>query len=160
MTTKKNPIENMAQHEMFENAQKRIKQKRRLFFHLILFVLGSLFMYIINKVLDYGVEYNWYLWGILVWGFFFLLHVINVFITDRFLGQNWQRKEREKLVALQEKKMMKMQIQVEKEYAKMAEKIAKEEAKKTTNTPLSPSENKDSSLPNPTSESTFQDPKV
>ena len=128
-------IENITQHEMFETAQKRIKQKKRLFQHFVLFVLGCLFMYIINKLLDYGAEYNWYLWGILAWGFIFLLNFINVFVTNRFLSKDWERKQREKLVALQEKKMMKMQAQIEKEYAKMAEKVAKEESKKPISEP-------------------------
>ncbi|MDO5607155.1 MAG: 2TM domain-containing protein [Capnocytophaga sp.] len=108
----------IAQHEMFEYAQKRIKQKKRLFLHFIVYVLGCIFMVIINKLLNYGYQYDWFIWGIMLWTFFFMIHFINVFITDRFMGQAWQRKEREKLVAMQEKKLAKMQAQVEKEFEK------------------------------------------
>lgn len=118
--TTNSPKIDMAQHEMFETAQHRIKQKKRLFFHLIIYVLGGIFMFVINKLLGYG-QTDWFVWAILVWTFFFLIHVVNVFITDRFLGREWQRKEREKLVALQQKKLLKMQAQVEKEFEKQKE---------------------------------------
>lgn len=119
----------MAQHEIFETAQHRIKQKKRLFFHFIVFVLGCIFMFIINKILDYGVQYDWFIWGIMLWTFFFLIHVVNVYVTDRFLGRNWQRKEREKLVALQQKKMLKIQASVEKEFEKQKAQAEKELAR-------------------------------
>lgn len=152
--------ENIAQHEMFETAQRRIKQKKRLFFHFIVFGLASIFMLVINKVLGYGEPYDWFLWVILFWGFFFLLHVIDVFITSRFLGKSWERKYRDRLVALQEKKMMKMQAKIEKEYAKMAEKVAKEEAQANEKNEL-PSKSGESSKEN-TSQNTLgtQDPKI
>lgn len=154
---KQQTVENIAQHEMFETAQRRIRQKRRLFQHLIFFVLGSLFMFIVNKVLDYGKEYNWYLWGILAWGFFFLVHLINVFITDRFLGKNWQRKQREYLVSLQEKKIMKMQAKIEKEYAKMAQKAEKEDTTEVKTESIPPIEN---TAIKPSNTNISEDPKV
>ena len=115
-----------AQYELFENAQRRIKQKKNLFLHFWVFVLGCIFMVVINKFLYPNTTYNWYVWGILVWTFLFLLHVINVFIINRFMGKEWQRKERERLVALQQKKILKMEVSVEKELQKEREKIAKE----------------------------------
>ena len=96
---------NIQQHELIENAQARIKQKKALYFHFILFVVTGIFMYIINRVLNYYGEYNWYLWILVIWGFLFVLHFINVFITNNFLGKNWERKQREKLVALQKERI-------------------------------------------------------
>ncbi len=101
------------QHEQYEYARKRIKQKKRVFFHFVLFFLGSIFIVIINKVLNVGEPENWYIWAILSWAFLFILHVIKVFITDSFMNKNWERHQVDKLVALQQKKMQKLQSQVE-----------------------------------------------
>ncbi|GJQ07698.1 hypothetical protein CAPN010_18560 [Capnocytophaga cynodegmi] len=122
-----------AQYELFENAQRRIKQKKRLFLHLWVFVLGCIFMVVINKLLYTETTYNWYIWGILVWTFLFLLHVINVFVIERFMGKEWERKERQRLVELQQKKILKMEVSVENELQKEREKAQKELLKEQTN---------------------------
>lgn len=96
---------NIEQHELIENAQSRIKQKKRLYFHFVFFVIANIFMFIANKVLNYYEELNWHLWILLIWGFLFALHFVNVFITHTFLGKEWERKQREKLVELQKEKI-------------------------------------------------------
>ncbi len=42
------------QHELYEYAKKRLNQKKGLYFHFVLFVLGSIFMFIVNcfRLLD------------------------------------------------------------------------------------------------------------
>ncbi|MCM5664330.1 2TM domain-containing protein [Galbibacter mesophilus] len=104
------------QHELIENAQARIRQKKWLYYHFIVFLLGSIFMIVLNKVLEYGVQYNWFIWGIAAWGFIFLLHFINVFVTNKFMGKDWERQQREKLVAKQKNKIAKLQQEAEKEF--------------------------------------------
>lgn len=44
----------------------------------------------------------------------FLIHFINVFITNRFLGKKWEREQREKLVNIQKNKLAKIQQEIEK----------------------------------------------
>ncbi|GET45020.1 MAG: 2TM domain-containing protein [Capnocytophaga felis] len=127
-----------AQYELFENAQRRIKQKKLLFLHLWVFVLGCIFMVVINKLLYSDTTYNWYIWGILVWTFLFLLHVINVFVIERFMGKEWERKERQRLVDLQQKKILKMEASVEKELQKEREKAQQELLKEQTNVVIKP----------------------
>lgn len=111
----------LEQHELFENAQRRIKQKKRLFQHFVLFLLGCLFMFIINKIMGYGqgqpLTQNWFIYGILVWAFLFIYHFVNVFITSPFLGKEWERTQREKLITLQKKKLQKIQDEVEKAHS-------------------------------------------
>ncbi|WP_417442887.1 2TM domain-containing protein [Joostella sp.] len=104
------------QHELIENAQARIKQKKRLYYHFVIFLIGSVFMIVANKFLKYGEDYNWFIWGISFWSFLLLLHFINVYFVDPFLGKEWERKQREKLVAIQKKRINKIQLEVEKEY--------------------------------------------
>lgn len=103
------------QHELLENAQKRVREKKRLYTHFVIFLVGSVFMVLINKILKYGQEYNWFVWAITFWGFLFVLHVFNVFITNKFMGQDWERSQREKLVEKQKQRISKLQKEVEEE---------------------------------------------
>lgn len=104
------------QHELIEKAQARIRQKKRLYYHFVIFLIGCVIMIVMNKFLKYGETYNWFIWGISAWGFLFLMHVINIYVTDRFLGKEWERNQREKLVAKQKERIAKLQVKVEKEF--------------------------------------------
>ena len=101
------------QFQLFEYGQKRIKQKKRLYFHFIIFLLVSLFSFIINKLLDVGNPYNWYIWVIVIWSFFFIFHVINVFITESFMNKHWEKNQMEKLINLQKKQIKKIERHLE-----------------------------------------------
>ena len=37
------------QQELYEYARKRVKQKKRVYFHFILFFVGSVFLFVVNK---------------------------------------------------------------------------------------------------------------
>jgi len=113
---KNRPEIDLEQHELLENAQKRIKQKKRLFSHFVIFLIGSIFLVLINKVFKYGESYDWFVWGILIWAFLFALHVFNVFVTHKFMGQDWERKQRERLVELQKKRISEIQKEIETDF--------------------------------------------
>ncbi len=104
------------QHELLEYAQKRIKQKKRLFSHFVIFLIGSVFLVLINKIFKYGEAYDWFLWAILLWAFLFVLHAFNVFVTQKFMGQEWERKQRELLVAKQKKRISEIQKEIETDF--------------------------------------------
>ncbi len=99
----------LEQHELVENAQKRIRQKKRLYTHFVIFLIGSVFLVLINKILKYGQEYDWFIWGITFWAFLFVLHIFNVFVTNKFMGTAWERSQREKLVQKQKQRIAKME---------------------------------------------------
>lgn len=101
------------QHELYEYARKRIKQKKVLYFHFVLFILGSIFMFIANHFEAFGYTSNWSIWVITAWAFIFVLHFIKVFITDRFMNKDWERGQIERLIALQEKKIAQLQTKVD-----------------------------------------------
>lgn len=101
------------QHELYEYARNRISQKKRLYFHLIFIVIGSLFLFIANKWLKFGETYDWYLWAITAWIFIFILHTINVFVTHRFMDKNWEREQINKLMALQKNKIAELKTDIE-----------------------------------------------
>lgn len=113
---KKRDSLDLEQHELLENAQRRIKQKKRLFSHFVIFLIGSVFFILINKILKYGEEYDWFAWGILFWSFLFLIHAFNVFVTHKFMGQEWERKQRELLVEKQKKRIGEIQKEIETEF--------------------------------------------
>lgn len=100
---------NVEQHELVENAQKRIQQKKRLYTHFVVFLVGSVFLVLINKILKYGQEYDWFIWAITFWAFLFILHLFNVFVTNKFMGKAWERSQREKLVQKQKQRIAKME---------------------------------------------------
>lgn len=112
------------QHELYENARMRAKEKKRLYYHFIVFLVGGVFLILLNKFLKVGenIFENWFVWAIVLWFFFFVLHFINVFVTHRFMGKDWERIQTEKLVLEQEVKIAKLKKQMEDEYALRAEK--------------------------------------
>lgn len=106
----------LEQHELLEHAQTRIKQKKRLFAHFVIFLIGSVFMIFINKILDYWSDYDWFIWAITFWAFLFVIHTINVFVTQKFMGQEWERSQREKLVKKQKQRIAEIQKEIETDF--------------------------------------------
>ncbi|MEZ7499989.1 2TM domain-containing protein [Flavobacterium sp. Arc3] len=100
------------QHELYEYARKRLKQKKGLYFHFVLLFLASLFLFVSTKLFKFGLDSNWYIYIITAWFFIFLLHFIKVFITDRFMNKNWERDQIDRLVALQQNKIAELQSQI------------------------------------------------
>ena len=112
------------QHELYENARNRAKQKKRLYFHFVIFLVGSVFLIALNKIFNVGenIVSDWFVWAITLWFFFFVLHFINVFVTNRFMGKEWERAQTEKLVMEQELRIAKLKKEMADEYALKAEK--------------------------------------
>ena len=109
---KKQPALDPEQHELVERAQRRIRQKRRLYQHFVIFLVGCVFLIALNKVLKYGEQHDWYLWGIALWAFFFVIHLVQVFITSPLLGQEWERSQREKLIRKQQQRIRELEAEI------------------------------------------------
>lgn len=103
-------MDNTTQHETYEKARKRTRQKKRLYWHFVLFLVGSVFLIVLNVVLHIGKDYgDWFVWAVLAWLFFWVLHFLNVYIFNRFFGKEWERVETEKLVTQHNKKVEKLE---------------------------------------------------
>jgi uncharacterized membrane protein len=116
--TKKSDRIDPEQREQYEYARARIKQKKNLMSHFIVFLVGSLLLIIINPVLGYGNDFfikNWFVWAILIWAFLFLIHLFNVFIMNTFMGKEWEARQLEVLKAKQEKRIAELDKQVTRE---------------------------------------------
>lgn len=100
-------------HEQYEYARNRIKQKKRLYYHFVFFILTSLFIFTAVYFFETGIAINWCIWTITLWLFVFVLHFIKVFITDRFMNKTWERDQIDRLVALQQKKITQLESKIE-----------------------------------------------
>ncbi|WP_348799731.1 2TM domain-containing protein [Flavobacterium adhaerens] len=100
-------------HEQYEYARRRIKQKKRLYYHFVFFSLCSIFLFIAVYFFETGININLCIWAITIWLFLFILHFIKVFITDRFMNKSWERDQIDRLVALQQKKIAQLQSKIE-----------------------------------------------
>lgn len=103
-------------HIQLEYAQKRIRQKKFLYTHFVVYLIGCIFLFVANKILKYGEDYDWSIWVILFWGFLLAIHTYNVFVTQRFMGTEWERKQREILIARQRERIAQIQKEIETEF--------------------------------------------
>lgn len=122
---KKSPKIDREQLELIENAQKRIRQKKGLYTHFILFLIGSIFLIIANTLLGIGKDIKiagmeWFVPVIIIWLFFLSYHVFKVFVTNKFMGRDWEKKQLVKLVAKQEAQIEKLKSKLEKEAVAIA----------------------------------------
>jgi hypothetical protein len=103
-------------HEQYEYARRRLRQKKVLYFHFVLFLLGGLFLFIANRFFGFGTStttnQNWCVWAITIWFFVFILHFIKVYITDRFMNKKWEKEQIDRLVALQQKRISQLESRI------------------------------------------------
>lgn len=109
------------QLELIENAQRRIKQKKRLYTHFVVFLIGAVFLIFANTVLGIGETFtifnqNWFVIAISIWLFIFLYHIFNVFVTNRLMGKDWEKAQLDKLVGAQKLRIEKLKQKVEKDF--------------------------------------------
>lgn len=114
------------QLELIKYAQKRIRQKKRLYIHFIVFLIGAVFLIIANTVLGIGKDFtiagvNWFVYAVLAWLFLFIYHFINVFITNKFMGKEWEKLQLDKLVNLQQSRIDALKKDFLKEESKIAQ---------------------------------------
>lgn len=117
-TTRKTDRIDADQREQYEYARRRIKQKKNLFRHFILFLAGSVLFIVLSLFLDIGNEYvkNWYIWAILIWFFFLIIHTLNVSLLNSFMGKEWENRQLEKLKIKQAERIAQLQRKVENEF--------------------------------------------
>ncbi len=111
------------QRDLYEHARKRIIQKKRLFQHFVIFVVGSIFMIILNLVFGFGKEIiffgaYWSVIALICWAFLFVLHFCNVWLFSTFMGQEWTDQEMERLIAKQKEEIALIQKDIDLMYPK------------------------------------------
>ena len=126
---KDKPSIDKEQLELIQNAQRRVKQKRRLYVHFVIFLIGSVFLVLANTVLGIGEDItlfgvNWFAYAILIWLFLFAYHAFSVFVTEKFMGKEWEQQQLDKLVAKQQDRIE----QLKQQFLKEENEIAKSQA--------------------------------
>ena len=101
-------------HDLYEKARKRTKQKKRLYFHFVFFLVGSVFLVVLNKIVKFHEEIDWYVWGILIWLFFLVTHAVRVLVMNRFFDKEWERVQTEKLIQKHEERVAKLETKLTK----------------------------------------------
>ncbi len=114
-----------AQLALIKYAEKRIKQKKRVYIHFIVFLIGAVFLIVANTVLGIGKDFKiagleWFVIAIVLWLCFFIYHTVSVFITHKFMGKDWEDQQREVLVAKQQERIEKLKQQFLKEETEIA----------------------------------------
>jgi len=109
------------QLELITNAQKRIKQKKRLYLHFVLFLIGSVLFILLNLVVGVGKDVTlfgkeWFVFAILLWLCLLIYHVFNVFVTHKFMGKEWEQRQLNTLVAKQKTRIAELRAKVEKDH--------------------------------------------
>ncbi len=105
--------------EQYDYARRRIVQKKNLMRHFIFFLAGSVLFIVLDALLKMGHDLlgkGWYVWAILIWTFFLLIHVFNVFLMNTFMGKEWENRQLEKLKVKQAERMALLQKQVDQEF--------------------------------------------
>lgn len=121
MFGKKKKIDKIDQEQLhlIETAQKRIKQKKRLYYHFVIFLIGAIFLIVLNTVIGVGEQtkiwgLDWFVFAILAWLFLFIFHLFNVFVTHKFMGKEWEEAQMNKLVTKQKERIAKLRTEIDK----------------------------------------------
>jgi len=118
---KKQPQISKEELALYENAKRRIRQKKRLQAHIIVFIIGVVFLVVASQLLKIGENrtffgYNWVIYAVLIWVALLLYHVVSVFITNRFMGKEWEDEQTAILIAKQKARIEVLAKKVEAEH--------------------------------------------
>ncbi|MGB1307921.1 MAG: dihydrofolate reductase [Oceanihabitans sp.] len=111
---------------LIQHAQRRIKQKKRLYTHAIMFLIIGLLVYTFNVGLGFADEFTiatfpWSVVIITIWFVLLFWHFLNVFLFQTFMGKEWEEKQLEKLVSKQQERIEKIKENLKKEAPIIAE---------------------------------------
>ncbi|MBU2939996.1 dihydrofolate reductase [Lacinutrix sp. C3R15] len=123
---KNKPQIDQEQLQLIQNAQRRIKQKKRFYTHFIVFAVIGLILYTFNVGLGLADAFTLATlpWSTVIIAFWFLLlfwHFLNVFLFQTFMGKEWEQKQLEKLVSKQEERIEKIKENLKNEAPIIAE---------------------------------------
>ncbi|MBD0832980.1 dihydrofolate reductase [Aestuariibaculum sediminum] len=101
------------QLELIENAQRRVRKKKALYRHFVIFLIASVFFIVANIGMGIGEEFkflgvDWFVIAIVIWAFFLCYHAFSVFVTHKFMDKAWEEKQIAKLVDKQNQRIEKL----------------------------------------------------
>ncbi|MCK0129914.1 dihydrofolate reductase [Flavobacteriaceae bacterium F08102] len=103
-------MDSKEQVTLFEKARKRAVAKKQVYYHFVIFLIGSVFLIVLNTVFNVGEQYGeWFKYAVAIWLFVWIFHFVNVFITHRFFGKEWVQNETAKLMAKHDVKVKELE---------------------------------------------------
>ncbi|MFD2822131.1 dihydrofolate reductase [Lacinutrix iliipiscaria] len=123
---KNKPQIDAVQLELIQNAQRRIRQKKRFYSHVIVFFIFSVLLYTFNVGLGFYDEFTfitlpWSVIIIIIWCVLLFWHFLNVYLFQAFMGKEWEQQQLNKLVAKQQVRIEKIKANLKKEAPHIAE---------------------------------------
>tara|TARA_B100000963_G_scaffold354855_1_gene372090 strand:- start:3399 stop:4283 length:885 start_codon:yes stop_codon:yes gene_type:complete len=106
--------------ELLENAQIRIRQKKNVYRHFVIFLFISGFTLFMDFALEIGpdlvlFDYSWSIWILIIWTFILLYHLFDVFISKKIISNKWISDQKNQLMKVQQEKIKSLKKDIEKE---------------------------------------------
>jgi len=82
---------NYAQAERYLQAQKKVKEIKDFYQHLMIFILVSIILIVINLMTSPG--YLWFVWCLIGWLIGLIVHGLTTFNLPPFFDKNWEERK-------------------------------------------------------------------
>ena len=86
----------MSEEQIYEQAKKRVEEKKGFFVHLTVYIIVNI-MLVLIWAFAAGGGYPWFLWSLGGWGIGLLFHFLGVFVFGRKSDRAAIEKEAEKI---------------------------------------------------------------
>ncbi len=83
----------MSEEEIYEQARKRVEEKKGFFVHLTVYILVNILLVMI-WAFGHGGGFPWFIFPLGGWGIGIIFHFLSVFVFSRSTG--WEKREIEK----------------------------------------------------------------
>ena len=86
----------MSEEQIYEQAKKRVEEKRGFFVHLTVYILVNIMLVLIWRFAN-GGGFPWFIFPLGGWGIGIIIHFLNVFVFGRKSNSAAIEKEAEKI---------------------------------------------------------------
>jgi len=82
-------MDKVSENEIYEQAKKRVEQKKGFYIHLTVYCLVNILLFVIWNIT--GAEFPWFAFPLGGWGIGLLFHFLAVFVFSR--QTRWEREQ-------------------------------------------------------------------
>jgi len=81
----------MKEDERYEKAKKRVEEIKSFYTHLFVYIVVNLGLFLLDVLTSPGKL--WFYWVLIGWGIGLAIHGLNVFGTQKILGEDWEERK-------------------------------------------------------------------
>ena len=81
----------MKEDERYEKAKKRVEEIKSFYTHLFVYIVVNLGLFLLDVLTSPGSL--WFYWVLIGWGIGLAIHGLNVFGTQKILGEDWEERK-------------------------------------------------------------------